>query len=370
MIGLFGPVCIRRARFQCTKTGQMYVPLDDQLALSASEVTPSLAKRVLHVAMHMSFAEVQAALPLYFNVQLCDSVLDRLMQRVGTVAMEDARGETAALAALPAGDARERAVPHRRQAQGPKRLYVSTDGALYPSRNRQENGDGTRRIVYQEMKCGTVFWQTAEGKWEKVVVAGREDVQAFGLRLWQTAVMCGMLEAQETIFISDAGAWCETVYEMYFRDGQRILDWYHLSEHVWATARQLYSSDAAAAARWAHAALDQLSSASGIGLMRFLTGELPRWQAQPTQVEALNGLINYLRPRLAFTDYVAYREGDYVIGSGTMEATCKQVVAARLKGSGRQWSERGTVAMAQLIVHRLNGTWDAFWASRPLQRAA
>jgi len=370
MMGLFGPVCIRRARYQCPKTGRMCVPLDEQLELSASEVTPALAKRVLHVAMHMSFAEVQTAVPLYFNVQLCDSVLDRLMQRAGTVAVEDARRETEALAALSAGEARERHVTQRRLAAAPKRLYVSSDGALYPSRNRQENGDGTRRIVYQEMKCGTVFWQTADDPWEKVVVAGREDVRTFGLRLWRTAVTCGMLEAEETLFISDAGGWCETVYETYFRDARRILDWYHLSEHVWAAARQLYSSDAAAAAQWAHAALAQLHDASGIGLMRFLTGELPRWEAQPTPAEALNGLLNYLRPRLAFTDYVAYRAGHYVIGSGMMESTCKQVVAARLKGSGRQWSEQGAMAMAHLITHRLNGTWDAFWASSPLRRTA
>jgi len=74
--------------------------------------------------------------------------------------------------------------------------------------------------------------------------------------------------------------------------------------------------------------------------------------------------------RLAITDYVDYRAAGYVIGSGMMEATCKQLVGQRLKGSGMQWSEAGAVAMTALISHRLNGTWDAFWASRPLQRAA
>jgi len=58
------------------------------------------------------------------------------------------------------------------------------------------------------------------------------------------------------------------------------------------------------------------------------------------------------------------------IGSGKMEATCKQLVSGRLKGSGRQWSESGAVAMVALIAHRINGTWDQFWATRPLQRAA
>jgi len=78
-------------------------------------------------------------------------------------------------------------------------------------------------------------------------------------------------------------------------------------------------------------------------------------------------LIAYLRPRVAITDYVDYRAGGMVIGSGIMESTCKQLVGRRLKGSGRQWSEGGATA---LIGQRINGTWDAFWASRPIHRAA
>lgn len=77
-----------------------------------------------------------------------------------------------------------------------------------------------------------------------------------------------------------------------------------------------------------------------------------------------------MRPRLAITDYVDYRAAGYVIGSGMMESTCKQLVTQRLKGTGMQWSEAGALAMTGLIAHRINGSWDRFWASRPLQRAA
>jgi hypothetical protein len=84
----------------------------------------------------------------------------------------------------------------------------------------------------------------------------------------------------------------------------------------------------------------------------------------------IDELIGYVRPRLAITDYVEYRAAGYVIGSGMMESTCKQLVAQRLKGPGMQWSEAGALAMTALIAHRINGTWNRFWASGPLQRAA
>lgn len=86
--------------------------------------------------------------------------------------------------------------------------------------------------------------------------------------------------------------------------------------------------------------------------------------------EAMDALIGYLEPRQAITDYVEYREKGYVIGSGMMESTWKQLVTARLKGSGRQWSEAGALAMTALLGKRINYQWDAFWASRPLHRAA
>src|SRR5207249_1922974 len=143
-----------------------------------------------------------------------------------------------------------------------------------------------------EMKCGTVFWQNAKGQWEKRVLAGRDRVPAFGLRLWELAVSCGMLEADEVIFISDGGAWCETIAQDFFRGATRILDWYHLSEHVWETAYALYEGDQAAAKRWAGECLDRLKESSGIGLLRLLQRSRP--QRCGAELAALDSLIGYL----------------------------------------------------------------------------
>jgi len=95
-----------------------------------------------------------------------------------------------------------------------------------------------------------------------------------------------------------------------------------------------------------------------------------RWVYYSLNLEALEGLIAYLRPRVAITDYVDYQARGLTIGSGIMESTCKQLVGQRLKGNGRQWSEGGAVAMTALIGQRINRSWDVFWASRPIHRAA
>lgn len=363
-----GTVVVRRARFRCTQTGRFYCPLDELLDLPTGEVTVSLARRAMRLATYMSFATLQEELQIQHEVRLADTVLNRLMQTVGTVAEQDRQAAAERLSAVPEGMAREARVPVELSGVQPKRLYISTDGIMYPTRYREKKGEqADPQLVWQEMKCGTVFWQEPDGQWQKRVLGTRDSVERFGLSLWRLAMQCGLLSAEEVIFISDGGAWCETVARTYFHDATRILDWYHLSEYVWAAGRSLYT-DEAGVKRWVNRCLTELHDSSGIGLLRYL--ERSRAARRCDDLDALDDLISYLRPRLAATDYVDYRAAGYVIGSGMMESTCKQLVGQRLKGTGCQWSEAGAVAMTALIAQRLNQSWDAFWASRPLQRAA
>lgn len=345
----------------------MCSPLDAILDLPACEVTVSLGRRALRLATYTSFAALQEELLIQHDVRISDSALDMLMQMAGGVAEQDRQERMDRLASCAPGLSREARVQPERAA--PERLYVSCDGITYRTRYRESDPEhpDRQRLIYQEMKAGTVFWQDSGGKWHKQVVAGRDDPQRFGLCLWELAARCGLLQAAEVIFISDGGGWCNTVAETYFRDAVRILDWYHLSEHIWTAGRELYP-DPKVASRWVGVCLDHLHDSSGIGLLRHL--ERSRAAREPADRPAIDALIEYLRPRLAITDYVDYRAAGYVIGSGMMESTCKQLVDQRLKGSGMQWSESGALAMTALIAHRLNGDWDRFWASRPLQRAA
>jgi len=334
-------------------------------------VTVSLGKRAMRLATHMGFSDLQQELVYQHDVHLSDTVLNRLMQQVGGVAEQDRKEVVEALRALPEGVAREEQTLSKRAIARPKRLYISCDGVMYPTRYRQVEGD-RKRIVYQEMKCGTVFWQEGNNTWHKRVLSSRDDPERFGLCLWELAVRCGMLQADEVIFISDGGGWCDTVAKSHFRDATRILDWYHLSEHIWEAARALYA-DEAAAKNWASRCHGILRESSGIGLLRYLErSRRSRSVASPSSkgLDALDALIGYVRPRLPITDYVEYRQRGFVIGSGMMESTCKQLVGKRLKGCGRQWSESGALAMSALIGQRLNRTWETFWATRPLHRAA
>lgn len=68
--------------------------------------------------------------------------------------------------------------------------------------------------------------------------------------------------------------------------------------------------------------------------------------------------MNYIQPRLAFTDYPPHRVKGHAIGTGLIAATVKQLVGQRLKGCGMHWSPDGATA---LRTQDLNGHWHQFW---------
>ena len=78
-----GTLRIRMARYQCPATRRMMCPLAERLDLPAGEVTPSLARRALHMGTQMSFAELHEELRMQHDVRLDDSVLNELMQANG-----------------------------------------------------------------------------------------------------------------------------------------------------------------------------------------------------------------------------------------------------------------------------------------------
>jgi len=211
------------------------------------------------------------------------------------------------------------------------------------------------------MKVGCVYWQDDRDEWHKQMVWGRESPEQFGAALWRLACQCGYQEARERIFAADGGGWCWDIHARYFGDATGVLDWYHVSEHVWETARLVASDDSQA---WARAALDQLHDGGGAALVAELQQQLPTRRGQSRA--ALENLVNYLATKVGLMNYPDYRRRGWQIGTGMIESTCKQLVGVRLKGPGMHWSEHGALAVTALRATDLNGKWGSFWNSLTL----
>ncbi len=61
--------------------------------------------------------------------------------------------------------------------------------------------------------------------------------------------------------------------------------------------------------------------------------------------------------------YPSFRARRLFVGSGVIEATCKTVIAKRLKQSGMFWTVRGANAIIALRCTRLSHRFEDYWTS-------
>jgi hypothetical protein len=62
--------------------------------------------------------------------------------------------------------------------------------------------------------------------------------------------------------------------------------------------------------------------------------------------------------------YKKFRSAGYLIGSGTVESVCKQIVTQRLKKPGAQWEVAGAVQTAKARAVWLSGNWESLCLRR------
>jgi hypothetical protein len=62
--------------------------------------------------------------------------------------------------------------------------------------------------------------------------------------------------------------------------------------------------------------------------------------------------------------YDRFRAAGYMIGSGTIERACKQIVTHRRCLPGAQWEVKGAIQTAKARASWLSGTWPSLCRAR------
>ena len=178
------------------------------------------------------------------------------------------------------------------------------------------------------------------------------------------AAQVGMGRAERWVAISDGGAGIEDWLRGNFpRVEAVILDFYHAAEYLGAWAKALHPDEGEAArvaGEWCH----RLKHEGGRAVLADLRAIDVSGRSEAAR-EAHRVVLVYFANQAHRMDYPAYRDKGWLIGSGPVEAACKQVVGARMKGSGMRWGEAGADAVCHLraLFRSEKGQWDAYWAS-------
>lgn len=341
---LFGWIKIRRAYYYCADCGKSLVPYDKSSGLGAEQVSPGLAQACCLLAVDDSFEMVSRKIEELFGQSVSDDTVQKVVHHVGTVARDQQAQEFEEFLT-------DKQIP---QAQfTAQRLYITPDGTTVCEQ------DG-----WHEAKVGCIYWQDDRLGRRSRYVGSFEDSQRFGWELWLEACRCGLRQAKEVVYIGDGAGWIRTEHASHFSRATFIIDWYHASQHIWDCAKALFGESTKVTAKWANDRCDWLWEGRTKRLLDDIW--LRRKRHRGHKRDALDDLIKYISTNEEQMQYDVFRAKGYDIGSGAVEAACKNVVGKRLKQSGMRWSRAGSASTLALRTTWLNEDWKKLWEQKPL----
>jgi len=193
-----------------------------------------------------------------------------------------------------------------------------------------------------------------------------ESAEQFRETLWQEALARGVTTARSVAVIGDGAPWVWEMASHLFPYAEQILDWYHLTEHLW-TAGKIVHGDGTPETE---ALVEQWKTEVWEGRSEGVEEHLRELVAAGTD-DASNTLrkcADYLRTHQARLRYHLFRQQGWPLASGVVEGACKHVVGQRFKRQSTRWTKAGARAVLHLRLDRLNGRWPA--RSELIRRAA
>jgi hypothetical protein len=145
---------------------------------------------------------------------------------------------------------------------------------------------------------------------------------------------------------------------------QRVVDFYHAAERVWAMAAALFGKGTKRYFAWARRML-RLLKRKPRGPYRVLHSAATLRTCRKMSKSRLKDFrkaYNYILRRTKWMRYYEYRKRHIPLGSGITEAACKTVFSERLKLSGMRWKKAGAQQILTLRTILLSNTWTATYA--------
>ncbi len=356
-----GGVLFERCFYQCAQCHQARFPDDERLDICHTSYSPGVRRLMARAGSQTQFEQAAEDLLCYAGLKIEPREIERVAEEVGRQVEQwlcEQQEHLLHPGALVSPEVKTQA-----------KFYVSFDGTGIPVRKSEVLGrrgkqpDGSART--REAKLGCVFTQVGldkEGYPQRdpdstTYVGAIESSTLFGWRIYTEAVRRGLNQAKTIIVLTDGQRYNHTIVQTHFPEAIHIVDLFHAYEHLTAIAQLLWGQPAKAPKRWR----DLLDEGDISGLLRKAGRQLP---ASAKSKKAMLKQLRYFQNNALHMRYAEFREKNFFVGSGVVEAGCRTVIGERLKLSGMRWSVRGANAIIALRCCILSGRFEDFWASR------
>lgn len=368
---VFDWVTYERSYYAGCECGEGKAPLDQRFGLEPGSVTAGLASLMAMTGVELPFEHSSQFLERFLFFRLAGNTVRKETQCFGRL-----QRQREAKWIQEYDDDQFLLERERLHQEKPERIYGSIDGAFVRIEEREKSPEPIEK--WREMKVGC--WYQAEkvpgfrkGKPDQVTAKiGHQALRAKDIRyycqldtveqfeplFWATSCRAQADLAQEVVFICDGAKWIWKLVETHYPDALQIVDWYHAEERLEKAADDVFEQTEQASA-W----LEQVKEALWHGRTDYVIRACQRFAHRS---EKARQATTYFRNNAHRMHYDRYREQGYLIGSGTVESGCKQIVTQRLKCAGAQWTVEGANLTAKARAAWLSDQWDDLCSRRDL----
>jgi hypothetical protein len=356
----FGTITIQRTRGYCKRCRRWRVPADAALGLEETAgYSPAVQDLAALLVSKMPVEEASAVLEHLTGVKLPRATLDREARRQGQRAQR-LRSQLDQQAARPTRQLELTLEPYQMILQLDAWDIRERDGWGQTAALRRAGQEPDR---WHWVWTGTCFrldhrGRTAGGRpviSERGFVATRQGLDALREQLHAEALRRGLGQAASALVIGEGALWIWRLADDRWPQARQRLDFYPAVQHLAAVGRALFGEDTARLKAWLKPLVQQLKNQSSVKVIRQLEealASLPRGVA----AQAVAKEVAYFHQHEQRMDYRAGRQAGEPIGSGAVEATCRQA-QCRFKRPGQFWSQAGDEALLCLETFWRNNRW-------------
>lgn len=356
IVSLLGEGVVSRNYFVCETPGCgcHAIPKDKALGIAGTSFSPGVRRVAAKLAACDSFESSSDTMSELCGVYVSSKDIERIAHAAGG---DVESGKQAQI------EKTLTSVDMPRPAAKMPIMYIEYDGTGVPVMKSETAGrqgkqeDGTAKT--REAKLGCIFTQTAldkdgnpiRDKGSTTYFGAIETSGSFSRRLYMEAVDRDVASAEKVVVIGDGAKWIWNTADDNFPEAIQIVDLYHAKEHLWEFIRAVFpGADKQAEAKqdW-YPLLDE-------GNIQKLTHEMSMFVPGDEKSEKdLLREVNYFKENAHRMKYADFIKQGLFVGSGVIEAGCKNVIGKRLKQSGMHWSVRGANAIIALRCELLSG---------------
>ncbi len=262
---------------------------------------------------------------------------------------------------------RKRCRPHNKLARGMPRREARRLRRQQNRRPRRKKGDKTKNGRSAKVAVVYTLRRLPDGSVEGPI--NRRILGTFGSRgdlvrrVKKEALLRGYPN-KPTIFLADGATTLWDIWRKHFGAATPCLDWFHLCEYLWSAGGTVHKEGSKVLAKWVRARQSELRAGEVDAVIAAIDKARKKIDRSGPGTKGrrkrVNNALRYIRNHREMLPYAELLADGLDIGTGVMEGAVKHAVAARLDGSGMQWSPRRAENVLALRLVLVNGLWSAF----------